>query len=631
MQMQRLGLLVLLTLRLSAADAVKPDSSQNSLLSGKYWVRDVIYKTDINGSPLYALSATGAMTFDGKGAYAFAGQSFDSRSTPNKTLSLNGTYRAGAGGISDIDSILHPAATNTEGGNENIYGGVGSNGIFSGSATEGNYIEVFVAIPAGSKIATNSSLQGAFWLGSLDIPKGVSANAKNSLFQIAPDGQGRLESITVKGRDAAQQNTVLSQTVTSATYSFGSDGAGSIVFPAPAGVAQSAALFVATKTLYVSADGNYILGGDPNGSDIFFGFRPVAGTGSPASSLQGVYYYAGVESDASDPQNLYMVGEYGSFNRVSADVVFWHQRMSPFNNYPYDFTFDSGLVALDSDGALNTTYFKSVPNATGDAVLYVGNGTEYAFDVGVGAPRVTASGVFLSPTGVVNAASYSPPTNPVAPGELITLFGSNLANSTNTASTLPFPSSLDGVQVLINDRPAPVYAVSPTQISAIVPYATSGSYASVKVVNNGQPSNTLIMYLQLCAPGIFAVPAVGHGYGAVLHADFSLVSPSNPAKQGETVQIYLTGLGAVKPGVTDGSAGPTSPLSVTVGDYGVYFGKPTAALYNGLAPGAAGLYQVNITIPKDSPTGDVYLDLSGGPTGSFCENSQVKIPIVAVQ
>ncbi len=622
---------MLLAAGLRAADTVKADASQNALLSGNYWVRDVIYKSDILGNPLYALSALGEITFDGKGAYSFAGQTFDSKAATTKPLSLNGTYRVGANGIADIDSILHPAATNTAGSDENVYGAVGSNGIFSGSATEGNYIELLVAIPAGTKIATNASFQGNYWLASFDLPQGVLTKAKNSLFSIAPNGQGSLGSVAVKGRDAAQKDVVLSQSVSGASYSFSSEGTGSLVFPAPTGVAAGSALFTGTKTLYLSADGNFILGGDPNGSDIFFGFHPVGSTGRPTSILQGVYYYMGVEADSSDPNNLFFVGEYGSTNKVSSTVSFWHQRTSPYAASTYDYTYEGGVATLDSDGTLNTSYYKSVPNATGDAFIYVGNSTEYTLAVGIAAPKVTASGVFLSPVGVVNAANYAPPTNPIAPGELITLFGTNLANTTTIASTLPFPSSLGGVQVLINDRPAPVYAVSATQVSAIVPYATSGQYASIKVVNNNQPSNTVVMYSQACAPGIFAVPAVGYGYGAVLHADFKLVDSSNPAKQGETVLIYLTGLGAVKPGVTDGAAGPTSPLSVTVGAYGVYFGTPTLAAYNGLAPGAAGLYQVNITIPKDSATGDVYLDLSGGPDGSFCEANQVMIPVVAAK
>lgn len=179
---------------------------------------------------------------------------------------------------------------------------------------------------------------------------------------------------------------------------------------------------------------------------------------------------------------------------------------------------------------------------------------------------------------------------------------------------------------MINGRPSPVYAVSPTQISAIVPYATSGSYAKVQVINNGRTSNAVTMNQSTCAPGIFAVPAVGNGYGAVLHANFQLVSKANPAKQGEVILIYLTGLGGVRPAIPDGSAGPTSPLSLTEKNWSVSFGGSyIRALYNGLAPGAAGLYQINVKIPDDAAPGDALVDLKG----DSCEASQVKIPIVA--
>ena len=128
-----------------------------------------------------------------------------------------------------------------------------------------------------------------------------------------------------------------------------------------------------------------------------------------------------------------------------------------------------------------------------------------------------------------------------------------------------------------------------------------------------------------CSPGIFAVSQAGDGYGAITHANFQVVSSSNPAKQGEVVLVYLTGLGSVKPAVTDGAAGPTSPLSVTSGTFAVDFGGDTGTIqYAGLAPGFAGLYQVNVQIPKDAPTGDVYVDI-GGPG---CYAAQIQIPIV---
>src|SRR5258706_15090955 len=105
--------------------------------------------------------------------------------------------------------------------------------------------------------------------------------------------------------------------------------------------------------------------------------------------------------------------------------------------------------------------------------MIVGLATDYSFMVGIHAPPAGSGDVFLNPLGVLNAASFSPITFPVSPGELLTLFGTNLANSTATAATLPFLSSLPGVPGMINDPPAPVSAVTAGQVSAIVPSAPS--------------------------------------------------------------------------------------------------------------------------------------------------------------
>jgi uncharacterized protein (TIGR03437 family) len=166
---------------------------------------------------------------------------------------------------------------------------------------------------------------------------------------------------------------------------------------------------------------------------------------------------------------------------------------------------------------------------------------------------------------------------------------------------------LGGVQVTINGAPAPIYYVSPTQLSAVVPYTTpsDGSLANIQVISNGTPSNTAQSYTGLTSPGIFTVPSGGLGYGAILHADYSLVSASSPAKMGETVQLFLTGLGAVSPAVTAGTAAPAAqPFATVPGPVDVFIddnnGNSSQAkvAYQGLAPGLAGLYQVNFTVPS---------------------------------
>jgi uncharacterized protein (TIGR03437 family) len=100
---------------------------------------------------------------------------------------------------------------------------------------------------------------------------------------------------------------------------------------------------------------------------------------------------------------------------------------------------------------------------------------------------------------------------------------------------------------------------------------------------------------------VFTVPSGGVGEAAVLHADFSLVSNSSPAKMGETVQLFLTGLGAVSPAVAAGSAAPSSttvvnPVDIYIDDASGNFSQ-AKVLYQGLAPGLGGLYQVNFTVP----------------------------------
>jgi uncharacterized protein (TIGR03437 family) len=162
------------------------------------------------------------------------------------------------------------------------------------------------------------------------------------------------------------------------------------------------------------------------------------------------------------------------------------------------------------------------------------------------------------------------------------------------------------VQVLINQIPAPIYYVSPTQISAIVPYITApGSVAQIQVVNNGANSNVVTQFTGLTSAGAFTNnPVGGIGYAAALRPDGSVISASNPALVGETEALYLAGMGAVSPSVGDGTAAPGSPLSNTTNTPAIYLydasgnsGTPTIT-YSGLAPGFAGLYQINFTIPS---------------------------------
>src|ERR1039458_1885378 len=240
-------------------------------------------------------------------------------------------------------------------------------------------------------------------------------------------------------------------------------------------------------------------------------------------------------------------------------------------------------------------------------------------------PTVTGTGVYLNPQGIVNAASWAPFTAGIAPGELLTLFnGSNLAADT-VVSGIPFLTSLDHVQVSIGGLPAPIYYVSPTQVSVIVPYAVAGPVALVQVTNNGVLSNAVPVFVNQTAPGVFTQTANGLSYGATEHVDGSIVTAANPAKIGETVAVFVTGLGAVTPTIADGAPGPTDTLSeVTPGSVTAAIGGVAATVtFAGLAPQLSGLYQIDITVPAGLTAGDNHLYISGPDA----YNSQSLIPI----
>jgi len=186
------------------------------------------------------------------------------------------------------------------------------------------------------------------------------------------------------------------------------------------------------------------------------------------------------------------------------------------------------------------------------------------------------------------------------------------------------------VQVLMNNRPAALYFVSPGQIAAIVPYGTVEGIVQIQVNNNGVTSNAVTEYRYLTHPGIFSQSQSGEGIGAVLHANYSLVTEANPAARGEVIQVFLTGLGAVFPTVADGALGgatasnlnTTLPGTVGANIDGIVVDS-TAIPYSGLAPGLAGLYQLNLTVPAGVGTGNVFLDVAT----SDAYTSQVALPV----
>ena len=190
-------------------------------------------------------------------------------------------------------------------------------------------------------------------------------------------------------------------------------------------------------------------------------------------------------------------------------------------------------------------------------------------------------------TGLVNAASYA--AGPVAPGEMVAIFGQNLG------------TQAAGERVTFNGVPAPLLSVSAGTISAIVPFEMAGAtQVNVQVTYEGQASAVQTFSAAVSAPGIFTRDASGRGEGVILNQDSSVNSSANPAQPGSTITIYATGGGVTNPVDKDGSVAQTMrPLAATM--TATIDGRPAQVTYAGDAPGqVAGMEAINVQVPRSA-------------------------------
>lgn len=224
----------------------------------------------------------------------------------------------------------------------------------------------------------------------------------------------------------------------------------------------------------------------------------------------------------------------------------------------------------------------------------------------------------ISPGGVVNAASYTtggPSGKAVAVGSIVSIFGRNLATTTQSASSFPLPTALAGTSVTVNGIAAPIFFVSPNQINLQLPtrYPASSLGADMVVTTSAGASDTFPLVLALGEGfGIFTLDGSGCGRGEVFNVadegSVSLNSPSNSASPGDFISVYGTGLVGFLNPPPDGNSASSDPLSLAV-NWSVYAGIfdlaapfPSNSLsprvsWAGRAPGFVGLDQINVRIP----------------------------------
>jgi uncharacterized protein (TIGR03437 family) len=568
----------------------------NQYLNGKYYFRQLSLGTDTKGTISDARSFSGTMLFDGTGGVEWSGQQVlgTSAATP---LTGSGKYSVDPAGVVLLDSPLRFG--------KQVNAHVGPEALVGSSTESGDgTFDVLIAIPAPARAGT---LTGPYWTAALEFPGASNANARSLLFSLAAGSTaGQFADFDVNGH-AANLNAgqPATQRVTGATYVLNADGTGTATF----GSASATALLSGSRTMYVSASGNVILGG--SGQDIFVGVKAAANT--TTSSWNGDFWGAGLRLAASDDAPVAAFS--GSAAARGLGFVTWSRRYKTLGAGVFDFT-GINRYTLASNGSGKAELAQI---GLGAGAGFVGAAIDAAapdaYEIYFGAPMapVSGTGVFLHPRGIVNTASYAPAGAPIAPGEFITLYGSGLAPGTQQVSALPFPLTLNGVTVTIQGRAAPLYYVAADRIYAVVPYATSGPTATIVVRNGNGSSNTVTVPVAPAVPGIFTLDQTGAGSGAILHTDFTVVNDRNPAAHGETIQIYLTGMGAVNPAVSDGHPGVANPLSLTAlrpdttceSLCVLIGGRPAAVSYSGLAPGLPGVYQINTQVPVSATSGNL--------------------------
>jgi uncharacterized protein (TIGR03437 family) len=272
-------------------------------------------------------------------------------------------------------------------------------------------------------------------------------------------------------------------------------------------------------------------------------------------------------------------------------------------------------AGLPSGATLNpsTGLFQWTPTSTQTgAFSFTITATDSAGLSASQSPVINVTSTQATVLGIYNSASFTLDKT-CSPGSLATLVGWNLTDSPGAApaDASSWPTQLDGVQVLVNGSARPLLAVTNQLINFQCPTLTPGTSMTIAVQTTSALSPPPIPAMMAeTTPGLFQVNAANQG--AILIAGTNQIAmpatdamPSRPAKIGEYLAIYANGLGPVAEAVAPGTAAPVDHTIATLDQVTVVIGgvefMPSFA---GLAPGLAGLYQINLGLTSDAQIGD---------------------------
>jgi len=569
-----------------------------------------LYIADSLNCRIRKVASGNISTFAGNGTFSYSG---DGGAAVQSQLNTPQGVVADAAGnwyIADtLNNVVRKVSPNGTISNYAGNGGAGSSG--DGSA------------------ATSAQLHG---------PQGLAVDTSGNLF-IADTMNAKVRKVSAGG--------VITTVAGSGTAGFGGDGgaAGSAQLNLPIGVAvdSSGNLYIAdfgnSRVRKVSASGGAIATVAGNGSAGYSGDGGAAAK-AQLNGPQGVAVDAAGNLYIADTENnrvreVTAAGQIATVagNGLASDSGDGGQATSAQSGNPVGVAVDSvgNIFIVDASTRVRQVYPNGLiatiagngyrgysgdggpatqAQLDGPAAIALGkNGNLFVADMGNNAVRLLQyAGNGLAIGAVTNAASNG--IGPVAPGEVVVLYGNGLGPAKLTQAQLDPASgligaNLAGTSVIFNGTPAPVLYTWATQIAAVVPNSVAGANVQVFVQYQGQTSAPVTVPVAAVAPALFTQDSSGKGQAAATNQDGTLNGAAHPAKVGSVISLWMTGAGLTNPASVDGQPGaaplpqPVAPITVTIG------GQPAAVQYAGQAPAAvAGVIQINAQIPSGTQPGN---------------------------
>jgi uncharacterized protein (TIGR03437 family) len=293
-------------------------------------------------------------------------------------------------------------------------------------------------------------------------------------------------------------------------------------------------------------------------------------------------------------------------------------------------------TSLTSGGAITAVDPSTLLYGIGGALVNLGSTPgEYDFRGTAGGLPYTFTGYALGmitvpPGSVTEAATFQVPLG-FAPGSYISIFGSNLAPASQALSTAELPYSLSTTSVSFyaaNGRfPGRLWFVGPGQLNVQIPWELQGQTSVQFEVNIGFNSlyPAVTIPLARSSPGVFS-----SGTAITDYPNYNPITTTNPAKRGNTIILWMNGLGPVN---QQPPSGEPTPFPAQTSDQLVHTldtptvsigGVPATVSFSGLSPNSVGLYQVNVTVPANAPTGSQNLIVSIGGAASIATKLAVQ-------